>query len=419
MHQHYSGINLGHRHLTQGQYQGNSLNLGGHRVHLGNSGYRPSYYHHNFYQGSWNQGGWNYGGYGGYGHYHRPVSWGLGGWGLGRIIYSSGYSNYYNPYYGSGIYSNLAAGAPVYNYSQPIPVATATAAPSAPSNQALQLFDSAREAFYNGQSDIALQHVDAAIKLTPDDAVLHEFRGVTLFTLGRYEEAAGVVHAVLAVGPGWDWATLRSLYRSVTVFENQLRTLENVRDQNPQRADVRFLLAYLYLSEGFPQSAEKQLTRVVALRPDDQLAAQLLSMLKGTAPATGGTNPGPLAPSATPTPINPPVIQPPATGTDAATPATPGSRVDPAAMVGTWSAARGDAKFDLVLNADGTFAWKFVEKDKTESFGGKYTVQGSLIVLERAEGGALVANIVPDGDKKFNFKLVGTDAGDKGLDFAK
>ena len=88
-------------------------------------------------------------------------------------------------------------------------------------------------------------------------------------------------------------------------------------------------------------------------------------------------------------------------------------------MQGAWSAARGDAKFDLALNADGTFTWKFVEKDKVETFGGKYTIQGSLIVLERSEGGALVANIVPDGDKKFNFKLVGADASDKGLDFAK
>ena len=65
----------------------------------------------------------------------------------------------------------------VYDYSQPID-------PQSPPpdetvvNQATTVFDSAREAFKNGDYAKALELVDQALKTTPNDAALHEFRAL-------------------------------------------------------------------------------------------------------------------------------------------------------------------------------------------------------------------------------------------------
>ena len=56
----------------------------------------------------------------------------------------------------------------------------------------------------------ALAKVDQAIA-SVQRHLLHEFRGLTLFALGRYKEAAAADYAVLSAGPGWDWTTLSGL----------------------------------------------------------------------------------------------------------------------------------------------------------------------------------------------------------------
>jgi hypothetical protein len=72
-----------------------------------------------------------------------------------------------------------------------------------------------------------------------------------LFAQGKYREAAGTIHAVLADGPGWDWATMSGLYPSVQVYTTHLRALEDFARTNPDSADARFLLGYHYLTEGY------------------------------------------------------------------------------------------------------------------------------------------------------------------------
>jgi hypothetical protein len=60
----------------------------------------------------------------------------------------------------------------------------------------------------------------------PKDAATHEFRSLTQFALGKYQEAAATIYAVLAVGPGWDWTTLSSMYPDIDTYTAQLRKLE-------------------------------------------------------------------------------------------------------------------------------------------------------------------------------------------------
>src|SRR5262249_57315751 len=107
-------------------------------------------------------------------------------------------------------------------------------------------FDQAREAFKAGDYAQALKKVDEALQKLPKDAALHEFRALVLFAQGQYQQAAATIYSVLAVGPGWDWTTLSSMYSNVDVYAKQLRALEAYRKQNPGAADAAFLLAYHY-----------------------------------------------------------------------------------------------------------------------------------------------------------------------------
>ena len=113
-----------------------------------------------------------------------------------------------------------------YDYSQPLSTQATPPQPSV-TDQAGSEFDAARDAFKSGDYNKALSLTDQAIKELPNEAALHEFRGVTLFALTRYTEAAVPLYAVLAVGPGWDWGTFISLYPEASVYTEQLRALES------------------------------------------------------------------------------------------------------------------------------------------------------------------------------------------------
>src|SRR4029077_3031087 len=138
----------------------------------------------------------------------------------------------------------------------------------------------ARDAFKQEDFTRALDLTDQALRQSPNDPTLHEFRALTLFALKRYDEAAAALYAVLSVGPGWDWTTLISLYNNPETYTQQLRALESLCTQNPEWAASRFVLAYHYLTQGHPEAALTQLKAVVALQPKDQLSAQLVQQLE-------------------------------------------------------------------------------------------------------------------------------------------
>ena len=266
------------RSVNQAIYR-NNFNIGQRSFDIAPKTYRPSYQNYSWHRGYWNNTyGWNpqigygqgfggygnyggyrirlgnvvigtgggyggHGGYGGYGHGHYPTGWGYGGWGLGNTFYRSGYGSYYNPYWGGGIGGANYA----YNYAQPIYVTTTT---TAPSDVAARDFDSAREAFKAGDYDTALALVNRAIKNNPSDEVLHEFRALTQFAKQDYNGAAATIHSVLAVGPGWDLATMASLYADVQDYTDQLRTLEKYTKSHADEAGSHFLLGYHYMTTG-------------------------------------------------------------------------------------------------------------------------------------------------------------------------
>ena len=427
---------------------GNTVNVNNRVVSLGHSNYQPAFQRHSQYRGYWNGNygggsgrgfgggfgsglgfglgsslgygiagyglgggyggyGWGngYGGYGGYGGYrYRPLGWGLGAWGLGSLAYNSGYLGYSNPYYNNsyGSYGN-------YNYSQPIPVVYYDAPAATVANTATtceQALDDAIAAFKQNDYDAALDLVNKGLNQCQDDSVMHEFRALALFAKGDYQQAASTVHSVLAVGPGWNWTTLSSLYPSVSIYTAQLRSLEAFTNAHPQDGAARFLLAYHYMADGYPEASERQLRQVVKLVPSDRVAADVLKMVSKPSvdqPADSSQLPAPQPPTDTPP--------------NAARAVRP---IDPAMLIGTWHATRDDgSQFELTLQPDATFHWKFTQKETVQEFGGTYTVEGNVLALERKEGGSLIAGVVPSGDQKFNFRLLGAPEEDPGLSFKK
>lgn len=436
-------------------FRGNTVHLNDHQYNIGNSRYQPSHYRHSGYHGYWNgnrrlnntnnilntiayglgasqsigisggrhsyytHGFDNYDGYGsgwgwglgsgyrgsqGYrsysGYGYRPTGWGLGGWGLGSLNYSSGYLGYSNPYYVGG-------GTTVYNYTQPIPVFynTPEVTDEADYRSADTVLTSAMEAFRLTDYDKALDITNKGISQYADDAVLHEFRALILFAKNDYQQAAATIHSVLAVGPGWDWTTLIGMYSNSNLYTDQLRTLEAFTRSNPQDAASQFLLGYHYMTCGHPDAAAASFRQVISLKPDDRVAADLLRMITPTDPPSESSNdrsevpPDPAAQLA---------------DVDVRT-------VDPKVLVGTWSAQREDGSaFGLKLTDDATFAWKFTPKGQpAQEFGGTYTVEKNVLVLERKDGGSLIAEITPNASESFNFRLLGASDDDKGLEFTR
>jgi uncharacterized protein (TIGR03066 family) len=225
---------------------------------------------------------------------------------------------------------------------------------------------------------------------------------------------------------------MSKLYKDLSLYTTQLRALESTVKQKPDDAGPRFLLAYHYMVGGHPDAAQKQLTQVAKLVPNDRVATDLVRLISGvqTASANAQTTgqqsnaiQQPNAPQQATAGVRQPVPQPPATG-DASPnqpPAPTGPPIDATALVGKWEATRDDGStFGLTLNKDNTFTWKFAAKDqKPQSFDGKYSVEGNVLALEREGGGSMIAEVAKKDDDKFNFRPVGAPQEDHGLTFKR
>jgi tetratricopeptide (TPR) repeat protein len=248
----------------------------------GNAYYRPGWAHYQPYYNSWHHGYWG-------GWYARPWYWFGAGVAAGWLGAPPPTVVYADPYW-------VPVPSPVYDYSQPIPVPDPVEVPTDPNvppmppaqddpnaAQAAQILEQGRQAFLANDFDSALKFADQAVRLSPKDTTLHEFRALVLFAQQRYQDAAATIYAVLAVGPGWDYTTMVSFYRDPQTYTNQLRALETYAKANPKNAPARFLLAYHYLTLDHRDAAAGMLRDVVALQPNDHLAAYLLQMLQNPA----------------------------------------------------------------------------------------------------------------------------------------
>jgi tetratricopeptide (TPR) repeat protein len=366
----------------------------------GGFGWRPYGYG---YPGYWGGG---FGGGLGFG-LGMGLGWGLSSWLYGPMLYGWGYSNYYNPYYGGGYGGNTVIVQPpiVYDYSQPINAQTAPPE-QAVTDQAVSTFDAAREAFKGGDYPRALELVDQALKSTPNDPTLHEFRALTLFALKRYDEAAAPLYAVLSVGPGWDWTTLISLYGDPETYTQQLRALEAFTFQNPKSAPAHFVLAYQYLTIEHADAAVQQLKIVSTLQPKDTLSVQLIQQLEHKDQQASATGVGP---------GQTPAAAPPVQAADTAPAGKEGK------MEGSWTAQpNNDMKITVGFLGEGRFTWNVDRQGKAQQFAGKSSYEnGILTLVQDQNNNTMVGNVHWTDETHFNFKVMGGGPGDPGLSFTK
>jgi tetratricopeptide (TPR) repeat protein len=332
-------------------------------------GYAPGY---------WNR--WDYL----WDQYPVAAAVGLTWWGVNNMGTEFGCGDYYNPYYAEG-------GA--VSYAEPI-VSLPLEAPDAPVSpemqQALQKFDEARAAFLENDYEKTLKATDEAVAHLPHDAVLHEFRSLALFALGRYAESAAAIHAVLAVGPGWDAKTLTTLYSDMETYTKHLRALEGARNANREAADLRFLCAYHYMTCGYPDEALSEFRKAAELQPKDAVAAALIASLS------------------------------PREAQAASAAAEAPKAVPRAEVVGNWTAAgKGSAKYAMDLKDDGTFTWEFSRRSKKESVKGVYSVEGNVFAMEPDTGGVLLAELTPKEPEGLHFQMIGAAKDDPGLAFQR
>jgi tetratricopeptide (TPR) repeat protein len=357
-----------------------------------------------------------FGGYGGYGGYGGN-GYGFWPWLYGSSLYNWGYSRYFNPYYIYGGYGLGAFGYPgsttiivqpaVYDYSQPLSTPAPPPEPAV-ADKVGTSFDAARDAFKAGDYPKALELTNQLIRQTPNDAALHEFRGMVLLALYRYEDAAVPLYAVLSVRPGWDWKTLVGLYPNVSVYTEQLRALETYCRLNPRSASAHFVLAYLYLTQGNTDVAVDQLKRVAALQPKDTVAARLLEQLdKTNTPAAAGV-------------VGQPPPHAPAPGLAPTAQAVQSPLANEGRLEGTWT-AQPDPETTITFNflGQGRFTWKVTDKGVDRLIEGKLISGNGLLTLAQDNGALIVGNIGWSDETHFAFKVPGAGPDDHGLNFTK
>ncbi len=381
-------------------------------------GYRPWWgagYSHSWHHGSWNYG-WNRHWHSRYAYYRRPalyyppgyrvrytsfVPWGLASWTLGRLAYDTGYYSYHNPYIAPPVTTHTT----VIRYSEPITVVasnhepTSEEAAATAAEKSAAALDRARAAFRAGDYLAAATAAEEAISHTPGDPVPHEFRALTLFALGRYDDAAGVLHSVLASGPGWDWETLIGSYGDPERYTGHLRKLEEYVAANPDAAAPHFLLGYHYMvGENLPE-AQSMFDRVATLQPADSVARQLEALLAESVPA-------PLEPEATeeaPEPVE-----------------ADKAPIVAEALHGTWKApAAGGKAVTLSLTPAGTFTWSYEGAEKGEVLSGEWSLDDDGLLVLKDEDVQMVGDIAFNADGTLHFLLAGSPEGDPGLTFKK
>lgn len=362
-----------------------------------------AYGHYNGPAGHWsrNWGGW-YNGYGpcwGTGRWNYlwnqyPVAMAFGAtmWGLNSVAWAFGVGDYYNPYCDGPVYYDNQ---PIVTYTQPIvgdPAYEQTAqaddgsadasAQTAPTTDPLtEKFDLARLAFYNGNYDDAMKWTTEALAKAPRDAAINEFRALVLFATGKYRESAATIHSVLAAGPGWNWTTMISLYQQQDTYTTQLRALEDAAKANPDQADLRFLLAYHYITCDHQDAAVVMLKDVVRLQPKDELAAELLKMY-------------------TPAPDGPDAAKSPAP--DLEKPAYPMEK-----LRGDWTAKDDSGTFKLHLGEKDDFQWSFARDGQPQSVSGAYIVRGNNLVMQPDSGGTMLSTITLEANGALKFTPIG------------
>lgn len=291
-----------------------------------------------------------------------------------------------------------------YDYSQPVLINVGndeTDQSSIGNNpnerQGLANFDAGLAAFKNGEYSKALNNLNAALKLLPNDPVVHEVRSLALFATGEYEAAAASLNSLLASAPGMDWTTMSGLYGNVNDYTTQLRKLEASASSNPSDAASHFVLVYHYLVMDAKDAAIDSLKIVVKNQPKDVTARRMLEALT---PSTSNQDQDSWSTTST---------------------LVPGSKTGLTTdLVGKWIAQAGKSKIELSITEGSQFIWKATNEGQTPvELSGNLTGDSDSIELITSSQGTMGGTVVSQGADVWLFKIAGAPKSDSGITFTR
>lgn len=316
---------------------------------------------------------------------------------MGNWIFNSGYQNFHNPFPAPPVINN--AGTTIINYTRPITVIAAEFPPGdeaselAASQEAETAMENALAAFRKSDFETALTAVDSAISVVPGDPVMHEFRALVFFAMGRFNDAAGVLNPILASGPGWDWTTMTGLFETQDEYANLLRNLEEHHQANPDSAAANFLLGYHYLVLGHLEQALELFEHSAKLEPTDTVSAGLRDLIRDSITSEEEAESEDVPP---PAPVN------------------------PDKLVGTWvSTVADDGSITLVMTEEGDFSWSFDKTGNRGELTGEFGIYEDNLLVLIAEDSQMVGEVAFAEDSKLSFVLAGGPRGDPGLTFVR
>jgi tetratricopeptide (TPR) repeat protein len=362
-------------------------------------GSRPwwsSRHHHHWHHGTWCYG-W---GRSNRRSFTNGFIWGVSAWTMGNLIFNSGYQNFRNPFPAPPVINS--AGITIINYTAPITVAAAgfppgdEASETAAAEKASEAMEEALTTFRKGDFETALTAVDKAISAVPGDPAMHEFRALVFFSMGRFNDAAGVLNPILASGPGWDWTTMTGLFESQDDYVKLLRKLEEHQLANPDSAAANFLLGYHYLVLGHLEQALELFEKSAKLEPTDIVSAGLRDLIRESIAHDEGED---------------------AENTEGVLPPT---AVDPDKLVGTWvSKVADEGTITLVMTEEGNFTWSFDKTGNSGKLDGEFGIYDSNLLVLISEDSQMVGEVTFAEDSKLSFVLAGGPRGDPGLTFVR
>jgi len=88
-------------------------------------------------------------------------------------------------------------------------------------------------------------------------------------------------------------------------------------------------------------------------------------------------------------------------------------------VIGTWTATRGKASFEMVLDKNKGLTWSYTEGKKKQQVKGAYAVDGNVLAMEPDEGGVMLAEITDPQGGAFDFRTVGAPKSEQPLRFQK
>ncbi len=133
------------------------------------------------------------------------------------------------------------------------------------------------------EPEVALAHLDAAARLSPDRPARARLRGLVLLKLERWSEAAESFHLALEHDPDDDaaWLGLARAFIRAGQFAEAAEYARNALGLNSARPLAAFTLGQALAAAEQPQEAAEAFRRALAIRPGFKAAQNALDRLQG------------------------------------------------------------------------------------------------------------------------------------------